>query len=128
MNLLATSLTITIYRDGSKLDDGRTGAGWSIYCISQGVEKLATEESCFLGDQIEVYDAEPHAVHEELISLSKINTLPGKTYICIDISAAICSIEQNIHNSEPARQAILTAHKSMPDRMVILISLDTIPL
>jgi hypothetical protein len=58
----------------------------------------------------EVYDAELHAVHEALISLSKINTLSGKTYIYIDNSAAIFSLEQNIHNCEPERQAILTAH------------------
>jgi hypothetical protein len=79
-------LTITIYTDGSKLDDGHTGAGWSIYCISQGIEKLATKGSCFLADQIEVYDAELHAVHEALISLSKVNTILGKTYICITLS------------------------------------------
>jgi ribonuclease HI len=30
--------------------------------------------------------------------------------MCIDNSAAICSLEQNTHNSEPARNAILTAH------------------
>jgi hypothetical protein len=69
-------LIVTIYTDGSKLDDGRTGAGWSICCINQEIEKLSTKGSCFLGDQIEVYEAKPHVVHEALISLSKINTLP----------------------------------------------------
>jgi ribonuclease HI len=99
-------LTMLIYTDGSKFDSGSTGAGWAIYCVGNGIARLIKSGSCHLGEQMEVYDAELHAVHEALDGLTHIDTPPALAFVCIDNSAAISALNDNVGNSEPAREAI----------------------
>jgi hypothetical protein len=76
--------SIVVYTDGSKLDNGKVGAGWAIYCIGSGINQLVLNSFCFLGFYMEVYDAELHAVYEALHSLNLLDIPIIQAFICID--------------------------------------------
>jgi hypothetical protein len=65
--------SIVLYTDGSKLGNGKVGAGWAIYCIGNGMNQLVLNSFCFLGFYMQVYDAELHAAYEALHSLNLLD-------------------------------------------------------
>src|SRR5207237_3795687 len=85
---------------------GEVGCGWAIYCVGGGQQRLVVKGSCYLGDRAEVFDAELHAVHESLLALGEINKPPGRTYLCIDNTAAIDTLSSNSRNSMYARHTL----------------------
>jgi ribonuclease HI len=99
-----------LYTDGSKLDNGKVGAGWAIYRIENGINQLVLNSYCFLGFYMEVYDAELHAVHEALQSLDRLDIPTTQVFICIDNLSAIQTLADNKDNSEPAKMATQLAH------------------
>jgi ribonuclease HI len=60
------------------------------------------EGYCALGNRMEVFDAELHAVYEALLELSVSNYPPTSVYICIDNSAAIFTLINNPDRNEAA--------------------------
>jgi ribonuclease HI len=98
--------TVTIYTDGSKLEDGSVGCGWAIYhCRNQQLYQL-TEGRCHLGRRAEVYDAELHAVQEAVTTLLTTTIPRSAVFICIDNQAAIDTLQHNESNHEFARRAL----------------------
>jgi hypothetical protein len=87
--LSLTDQSIVLYTDGSKLDNGKVGAGWAIYCIGSGINQLVLNSFCFLGFYMEIYDAELHAVYEALHSLNLLDIPITQKFICIDNFSAI---------------------------------------
>ena len=53
-----------LYTDGSKLQDGRTGAGWTAFCAG----KQIFSGHLGLGSYTEAYDAEAKALHQGLVA------------------------------------------------------------
>jgi ribonuclease HI len=102
-------LTIVAYTDWSKLRNPRTGAGWEIFCIGNGRERLIVKRHCTLGTQLEAYDTELHTISEALLAIPHIDAPATAIYICIDNTSAIEALRFNKYNSEPGRQAIKTA-------------------
>jgi len=98
--------TITIYTDGSKLDNRAVGCGWAIY--HSGDEQLhrLTEGRCHLGSRAKVYDAELHAVQEAVSTLLMAVVPPTRVFICIDNQAAIDTLRFNKYNHEYARRSL----------------------
>jgi len=92
--------TITIYTDGSKLDNGAVGCGWAIYHSGDQQLHWLTEGRCHLGSRAEVYDAELHAVQEAVTTLLVAAVPPTTVFICINNKAAIDTLRFNRHNHE----------------------------
>jgi hypothetical protein len=82
-----------------------TGAGWAMFCSKYSREFLH-DESCFLGNEMGVYDAELHALHEALNELTRLDTKSKSARICIDNKVPIYALVDNKDISEPARNAI----------------------
>ena len=98
--------TVTIYTDGSKLEDGSVGCGWVIYhCRNQQLHQV-TEGRCHLGRRAEVYDAELHAVQEAVTTLLTTTIARSSVFICIDNQAAINTLQHNNSNHEFARRTL----------------------
>jgi hypothetical protein len=55
-----------MYSDGSKFNNGHTGARWAIFKMEREGLMSHVQGSCYIGTQSEVYDAEPHAIAEGL--------------------------------------------------------------
>jgi hypothetical protein len=94
-----------LYTDGSKLDNGKVGAGWAIYCIGNGINQLVLNSFYFLGFYMEIYDAEIHAIHEALHFLNLLDIPITYAFICIDNLSAIQTLPDNRDNSEPGKMA-----------------------
>lgn len=95
-----------IYTNGSTLNDGSTGCGWTLY---QPGNKLlqVSEGQCHLGKRAPVFDAELHAVPQATSDLLLTTTLPRtEVYICIDNKAAIDTLHFNKYNHEDARRTL----------------------
>jgi len=97
---------ITIYTDGSKLDNGAVGCGWAIYHSGDQQLHRLTEGRCHLGSRAEVYDTELHAVQEAVTTLLMAAVPPTTVFICIDNQAAIDTLRFNKHNHEYARRSL----------------------
>jgi ribonuclease HI len=96
---------IIIYTDGLRLQDGSVGAGWVRFIKpSEGIQEQH-RYSCHLGKEIEVYNAELHAVEEALLDAMTMAGAPTTIFLCIDSQAAIESLADNVTNSEPCRKA-----------------------
>lgn len=102
---------VVIYSDGSRSISGKIGAGWVAYqATGHELEKLF-EGSCYLGQRMEVFDAELHAVAEALQGLTIRLEHPRPIYICIDNTSAILSLQHNPDNIEAASVASAAASK-----------------
>jgi len=100
--------TIIIYTDGSKLDNRAVSCGWAIYhCGDQQLYRLS-EGQCHLGNRVEVYDAELHAVQEAVSTLLTVTAPRSTIYFCIDNQATIDTLQSNKDNHEYARCALET--------------------
>jgi ribonuclease HI len=100
-----------MYSDESKSNSGHAAAGWAIFKMEkEGLMSHVVQGSCYIGTQLEVYDAELHAIAEGLQQISQTGVTPGKMYICIDNQAAIDTLWDNKLNSEPAPYAIRQAN------------------
>jgi ribonuclease HI len=105
--------SLVIYTDGSKMQDGNTGAGWVIHIKATTKLHQIAQGYCNIGTRSEVYDAELHAVEE---SLEAVKTLDldqpthRQIFIMVDNQAAIDCLMDNKSNSQYARIAI--QHKS----------------
>jgi hypothetical protein len=56
--------------------------------------------SCFLGYEAEVFDAKLHVTHEGLLYLDASDLVPQDLFICIDNSAAITTLQENLNLHE----------------------------
>jgi len=97
-----TESTIVIYTDGSKLDNGNVGCGWTIHYSRNQQLHFLSDGCCHLGRRAEVYDTELHAVQEAVTRLL-ITTAPrAPVFICIDNQAAADALRFNASNHEYA--------------------------
>jgi ribonuclease HI len=101
-----TEQTIVIYTDGSKLENGDVGCGWTIYYSRNQQLHLLTDGCCHLGRRAEVYDAELHAVQEAVTTLLTTTAPRTPVFICIDNQAAADALRFNTSNHEYARHAL----------------------
>jgi ribonuclease HI len=110
INTLQAS-TLHLYTNGSKMPSGHTGSGWALYrTTNPSLENIIIASNyCHLGTKAEVFDAELHAVHEGLLYTSNSDLKPCRLILCINNSAAIHTLADNLSNSEPARLAICLA-------------------
>jgi ribonuclease HI len=103
-------LTMLLYTDGSKFEDGRTGSGWVAYCVGDRVARKVASGHCHLGLQAEVYDAELHAVQEALTALrDSIATTPALAYVCVDNQSALETLASDASATQFSRAAVRTA-------------------
>jgi ribonuclease HI len=104
------NLTMLLYTDGSKFEDGRTGSGWVAYCVGDRVARKVTSGRCHLGTRAEVYDAELHAIQEALTALrDSIDTTPGAAYVCVDNQSALDTLASDASATEFSRAAVRVA-------------------
>jgi ribonuclease HI len=96
------SQTIVIYTDGSRSMSSYIGAGWVIYQKIGDELRKTGEGHCALGNRMEVFDAELHAIYESLIALSISDNQSTPVYICVDNSAAIHTLMTNPNGNEAA--------------------------
>ena len=80
------------YSDGSRLDDGRVGAG--IHYIDQDLQHPAPDEAAYLGRQQEVYDAELYGATQAIQTLTPLALTtrgrpPRDIWVFLDNAAAI---------------------------------------
>jgi ribonuclease HI len=94
--------TLLLYTDGSKSDKGNIGAGWSLISNTNKTFSFTPNGFCFLGERMEVYDAELHAVVEGLQMLTTNKISPTQLYICIDNSAAVLALSNETSSEESA--------------------------
>jgi hypothetical protein len=66
--------TVIMYTDGSRPDEGTIGAVLCIGLVNKGNVTFRIEGWCCLGEKIEVYDAEIHAVVEGLVAIRSKTT------------------------------------------------------
>jgi ribonuclease HI len=103
-------LTMLLYTDGSKFEDGRTGGGWVAYCVGDRVARKVASGRCHLGSRAEVYDAELHAIQEALTALrDSIDTTPGMAYVCVDNQSALDTVVSDASATEFSRAAVPVA-------------------
>jgi ribonuclease HI len=103
-------LTMLLYTDGSKFEDGRTGSGWVAYCVGDRVARKIASGHCHLGSRAEVYDAELHAIQEALTALrDSIDTTPGVAYVCVDNQSALDTVASDASATEFSRAAVRVA-------------------
>jgi ribonuclease HI len=103
-------LTMLLYTDGSKFEDGRTGSGWVAYCVGNRVARTVASGRCHLGSRAEVYDAELHAIQEALTALrDSIDTTPSVAYVCIDNQAALDTLASDASATQFSRAAARVA-------------------
>jgi hypothetical protein len=69
--------TAIMYTDGSRTNEARIGAGWSIGLVTNGQVQFKINGFCYLGMKMEVYDAELHAVSGELKAILSCNRKPS---------------------------------------------------
>jgi ribonuclease HI len=101
--------TFLLYTDGSKLDDGRTGAGATLYQTTpNGLQHIRTH-SYNIGPRCEVFDAELHATAEGLQLLTETTNTPTTLYLCLDNQAAITTLLHNEHNHQYAHDTLRQA-------------------
>ena len=76
-----------LYTDGSKLPDGRTGAGWTLR--HGGNTLLSGSDAC--GNHAEVFDAEAQALRSGLRAAKDhpLARLAGNLWACLDNQAVI---------------------------------------
>jgi ribonuclease HI len=104
------NLTMLLYTDGSKLEDGRTGSGWVAYCVGDRVARKVASGHCHLGSRAEVYDAELHAVQEALTALrDSIATTPATAYVCVDNQSALETLATDASATQFSRAAVRAA-------------------
>jgi ribonuclease HI len=96
--------SIIIYSDGSRSQPSEIGAGWVIY--RKGLSRYITvsEGSCYLGERMEVFDAELHAAYEGLDVQTTLDK-PEHIFLCIDNSSAIEVLSDNLDRIEGAFKA-----------------------
>jgi ribonuclease HI len=103
-------LTMLLYTDGSKFEDGRTGSGWVAYCVGDRVARKVASGRCHLGSRAEVYDAELHAIQEALTALrDSIDTTPGMAYVCVDNQSALDTLASDASATHFSRAAARVA-------------------
>jgi ribonuclease HI len=103
-------LTMLLYTDGSKFEDGRTGSGWVAYCVGDRVTRKVASGHCHLESRAEVYDAELHAIQEALTALrDSIDTAPGAAYVCVDNQSALDTLASDASATEFSRAAVRVA-------------------
>jgi ribonuclease HI len=103
-------LTMLLYTDGSKFEDGRTGSGWVAYCVGDRAARRVASGRCHLGSRAEVYDAELHAIQEALTALrDSIDTMPGRAYVCVDNQSALDTLASDASATEFSRAAVRVA-------------------
>ena len=93
-----------VYTDGSKLQDGRTGGGWVVYCL----DRLITQGSAPYGRNIEVYDAEARALKAGLTAASTCSIAPQahNLWACLD-NQAITEVVRQIGPQAGSSQCTL---------------------
>jgi hypothetical protein len=102
-----SSTSLRLYTDGSKSSTGTAGSGWALF----GTQNIPFQNiniataACYLRNEAEVFEAELHAIHEGLLYLDARNL-----FICIDNTAAIKTLQENLKQSEPAREASKVAY------------------
>jgi hypothetical protein len=101
--------TMLLYRDGSKLEDGRTGSGWVTYCVGNGTARRISAGHCHLGTRAEVFDAELHAAQEALAALQHLDTQVTAAYLCINNQSALDRLHGNASQTQYSRTAAATA-------------------
>jgi len=101
-----TESTIVIYPDGSKLENGDVGCGWTIHYSRNQQLHLLSYGCCHLGRRAEVYDAELHTVQEAVTSLLITTASRAPVFICIDNQAAADALQFNTSNHEYARHTL----------------------
>jgi len=81
--------TIVFYTDGSKLENVSVGCGWMTFHWSDQQLYQHREGSCHLGNQVEMYDTELHAIQEAVTSLLTTTTPWATAIICMDNRVAL---------------------------------------
>jgi ribonuclease HI len=94
--------SIIIYSDGSRSQTSQIGAGWVIYRKGLSGYITISEGSCYLGERMEVFDAELHAAYEGLNNIRTILYKPEHIILCIDNSSAIKVLSNNPNQIEGA--------------------------
>jgi ribonuclease HI len=94
--------SIIIYSDGSRSQTSQIGAGWVIYRKGLNEYITVSEGSCYLGERMEVFDAELHAAYEGLNSVQTMLDKPEHIFLCIDNSSAIEVLSNNPDRIEGA--------------------------
>jgi ribonuclease HI len=103
-------LTMLLYTDGSKFEDGHTGSGWVAHCVGDRIVRKVASGRYILGTRTEVYDAELHAIQEALTALrDSIDTTSGVAYICVDNQSALDTLASNTSATEFSRVAVRVA-------------------
>lgn len=97
--------SLILYTDGSRSSAGHVGAGWQINKHTQAGLTMLKEGSCYLGNQMEVFDAELLAVCEALEEISTDIIPGGVIYVCIDNHSAIQALANNPNRIEGAFRA-----------------------
>jgi ribonuclease HI len=85
-----------LYTDDSRDPIGNVGAGWALYENDNQKLNLIEIGSCYLGNIMEVYDAEIHAVYEGLKYVQSSTLLPSQVLICIDSTSEISVLKYNL--------------------------------
>ena len=91
---------VWLFNDGSKLQDGRTGAGWIAFCAGRCILSGFVE----LGPHLEIYDAEAEALFQGLqATLSHpLSTHMESLYACLDNKAVAAAIYQRSKGTSAA--------------------------
>jgi ribonuclease HI len=94
--------SIIIYSDGFRGQTSQIGAGWVIYRKGLRGYITVSEGSCYLGERMEVFDAELHAAYEGLNNVQTMLDKPEHIFLCIDNSSAIEVLSNNPDRIEGA--------------------------
>lgn len=104
-----------VYSDGSKLADGRSGAGWTVQILGREV----ASGSAPLGVHQEVFDAEAYALRRGLEAASAVSCAPhaAALYASLDNQSVVSSVYGgSISSSQSNILAAQTAIATWKDR------------
>jgi ribonuclease HI len=87
---------------------GQVCSRFAYYQVSKGKTIKLSPHHCYLGDKVEVYDAELHACFETLsqINIHHPNLTKVHIILCIDNTATIETLSSDTHSHQYARQTI----------------------
>jgi hypothetical protein len=93
------------------MPSGHTGSGWALYGTTTPSSDniIIASNYCHLGTNAEAFDTELQAVHQGLLYILNSDLKPCHLILCIDNSAAIHTLADNLSNLELAFLAICLA-------------------